>query len=160
MGNQWGDIYLCVPQPKCWGRVPPSPYNRRPWPVHLVSAVPSYAAVRSPHRHPVLTTDTSHVVQTGVSTWHQLLYPTTADDASRLVFDVVEKKTKRNHSSSPSCRRRKKLLQVDVKTAASSLTRKCNKKRSYRRVTARCVLSVAILPITTQQCRNYLYDKF
>jgi len=34
-----------------------------------------------------------------------------------------------------------------------------HKKLSYRRVTARCVLSVAILPITTQQCRNYLYDK-
>jgi len=33
-----------------------------------------------------------------------------------------------------------------------------NKKLSYRRVTARCVLSVVILPITTQQCRNYLYD--
>ena len=44
-------------------------------------------------------------------------------------------------------------------------TRKCysttvpNKKLSYRRVTARCVLSVVILPITTQQYRNYLYDK-
>ena len=34
-----------------------------------------------------------------------------------------------------------------------------DKKLSYRRVTARCVLSVVILPITTQQCRNYLYDK-
>ena len=34
-----------------------------------------------------------------------------------------------------------------------------NKKLSYRRVTARCVLSVVILPITTQQCKNYLYDK-
>ena len=34
-----------------------------------------------------------------------------------------------------------------------------NKKLCYRRVTARCVLSVVILPITTQQCRNYLYDK-
>jgi len=33
-----------------------------------------------------------------------------------------------------------------------------NKKLSYRRVTARCVLSVVMLPITTQQCRNYLYD--
>jgi len=30
---------------------------------------------------------------------------------------------------------------------------------SYRRVTARCVLSAVILPIATQQCRNYLYDK-
>ena len=34
-----------------------------------------------------------------------------------------------------------------------------NKKLRYRRVTARCVLSVVILPIATQQCRNYLYDK-
>ena len=34
-----------------------------------------------------------------------------------------------------------------------------DKKLSYRRVTARCVLSVVILPITTQQGRNYLYDK-
>ena len=33
------------------------------------------------------------------------------------------------------------------------------KKLGYRRVTARCVLSVVILPITTQQCRNYLYYK-
>jgi len=36
---------------------------------------------------------------------------------------------------------------------------KCNKKRSYRRGTARCVVSVEILPVATQQCRNYLYDK-
>jgi len=34
-----------------------------------------------------------------------------------------------------------------------------NKKLSYRRVTTRCLLSVVILPIATQQCRNYLYDK-
>ena len=34
-----------------------------------------------------------------------------------------------------------------------------NKKLSYRRVTAQCVLSVVILPIVTQQCRNYLYEK-
>ena len=33
------------------------------------------------------------------------------------------------------------------------------KKLSYRRVTTQCVLSVVILPIATQQCRNYLYDK-
>jgi len=34
-----------------------------------------------------------------------------------------------------------------------------NKKLSYRRGTAWCVVSVEILPITTQQCRNYLYYK-
>ena len=33
------------------------------------------------------------------------------------------------------------------------------KKLSYRRGTARCVVSVEILPIATQHCRNYLYDK-
>jgi len=32
-----------------------------------------------------------------------------------------------------------------------------NKKLSYRRGTARCVVSIEILPIATQQCRNYLY---
>jgi len=40
-----------------------------------------------------------------------------------------------------------------------STERKLYKKLSYRRVTARCVLSVVILPITMQQCRNYLYNK-
>jgi len=34
-----------------------------------------------------------------------------------------------------------------------------NKKLSHHRGTARCVVSVEILPIATQQCRNYLYDK-
>jgi len=29
------------------------------------------------------------------------------------------------------------------------------KKLSYRRGTARCVVSIEILPIATQQCRNY-----
>ena len=33
------------------------------------------------------------------------------------------------------------------------------KKLSYRRGTARWIVSVKILPIATQQCRNYLYDK-
>jgi len=33
------------------------------------------------------------------------------------------------------------------------------KKLSYRRGTARCVVSIEILPIATQQCRNCLYDK-
>jgi len=33
------------------------------------------------------------------------------------------------------------------------------KKLSYCRGTARCVVSIEILPIALQQCRNYLYDK-
>ena len=36
---------------------------------------------------------------------------------------------------------------------------KMNNKLSYRRGTARCVVSVEILPIATQQSRNYLYNK-
>ena len=34
-----------------------------------------------------------------------------------------------------------------------------NKKFSYRRGIARCVVSIEIVPIATQQCRNYLYNK-
>jgi len=34
-----------------------------------------------------------------------------------------------------------------------------NKKLGYRRGTERCGVSIEILPIATQQCRNYLYDK-
>jgi len=33
------------------------------------------------------------------------------------------------------------------------------KKHSYRWGTGRCVVSVEILPVTTQHCRNYSYDK-
>ena len=35
----------------------------------------------------------------------------------------------------------------------------CNMKLSYRRGTERYIVSVEILQIATQQCRNYLYDK-
>jgi len=34
-----------------------------------------------------------------------------------------------------------------------------NKNLSYRRETARCVVSVEILPVATQQYKNYLYNK-
>jgi len=40
-----------------------------------------------------------------------------------------------------------------------NIKNKNNKKLSYRRGTARCVWSVETLPIATQQCRNYLYNK-
>jgi len=45
-----------------------------------------------------------------------------------------------------------------AKYPLTALTYFCKKLR-YRRGTARCVVSVEILPIATQQCRNYLYDK-
>ena len=40
-----------------------------------------------------------------------------------------------------------------------NLTLQDTKKLRYRPGTARCVVSVEVLPIATQQCRNYLYDK-
>ena len=43
--------------------------------------------------------------------------------------------------------------------ARVQIVSKADKKLSYRRGTARCVVSAEILPTATQQCRNYLYDK-
>ena len=51
------------------------------------------------------------------------------------------------------------LTQLAIAASTEYDSNSTHKKLSYRRVTARCVLSVVILPITTQQCRNYLYDK-
>ena len=50
-------------------------------------------------------------------------------------------------------------LQQAVKCDFTADLTDTNKKLSYRRGTARCVVSIKILPIATQQCRNYLYDK-
>ena len=53
-------------------------------------------------------------------------------------------------------------IKITRQVACQRTRRRCcyeNKKLSYRRGTARCVVSVKILPIATQQCRNYLYDK-
>ena len=51
--------------------------------------------------------------------------------------------------------KKKRVLNV-----LNDLIRKHDKKLSYRRGTARCVVPVEILPTATQQCRNYLHDKF
>ena len=50
-------------------------------------------------------------------------------------------------------------LPWDARQRRSCTSKFVNKKLSYRRGTARCVVSIEILPIATQQCRNYLYDK-
>ena len=49
-------------------------------------------------------------------------------------------------------------LLIIISTNVSSITT-VYKKLSYRRGTARYVVSIEILPIATQPCRNYLYDK-
>jgi len=48
------------------------------------------------------------------------------------------------------------ICEINMILACSSCG---NKKLSYRRRTVRCVVSIKILPVVTQQCRNYLYDK-
>ena len=52
-----------------------------------------------------------------------------------------------------------KTRQLAEKHREETTTTIDDKKLGYRRGTARCVVSVEILPIATQQCRNYLYDK-
>ena len=90
-----------------------------------------------------------------VYTWQQLLYPTTADAIGLRLCSL--------HSTDSLCCQ---LLAASVSPPGAKTTsaRKCIKKlvtRSiiYHRGTARCVVSVEILPIGTQQCRNYLYGK-
>jgi len=54
---------------------------------------------------------------------------------------------------------RRELARVACLRSTAIRRRQWYKKLIYRRGTARCVVSVEILPIATQQCRNYLYDK-
>ena len=56
-------------------------------------------------------------------------------------------------------RAKKENLREERRGERSGVSSKEDKKLSYRQGTARCVVSVKILPIDTQQCRNYLYDK-
>ena len=53
-----------------------------------------------------------------------------------------------------TCARKPTLVSLIYRTETTT-----KKKLSYHRGTARCVVSIEILPIATQQCRNYLYDK-
>jgi len=54
---------------------------------------------------------------------------------------------------------RYKNSEVDRTVASCAYDNNYSKKLSYRRGTARCVVSVEILPVAAQQCINYLYDK-
>jgi len=51
------------------------------------------------------------------------------------------------------------IYRTEPTTKKWGKNRKTNKKLSYRRGTARCVVSVEIFPIAKQQCRNNFYDK-
>ena len=58
-----------------------------------------------------------------------------------------------------NCRNRSVLSNGKEVHSLSFSYKRENKKLSYRRGTARCVVSVEILPTAAQQRRNYLYDK-
>jgi len=66
------------------------------------------------------------------------------------MLSQISPKIKPNRRRLPPTRTKKKL---------SPSTTYTNKKLSYRWGTARCVVSVEILPVATQQYSNYLYDK-
>jgi len=63
----------------------------------------------------------------------------------------------------PFWTRRVLVITAHFVSRSSNCALKClglvYKKLSYSRGTARCVVSIEILPIATQRCRNYLYDK-
>ena len=69
------------------------------------------------------------------------------------IQDLKTSTTKNHQSANQSCHTTESLRQCIV------CYRMGKTKSSAIAVTARCVLSVVILPIAMQQCRNYLYDK-
>jgi len=83
--------------------------------------------------------------------------PLGRQDAGRVI-DQEDQVERSPTVCSVSTRHRSPCTNVAVNPPHRILTRE-NKKLSYRRVTARCVWSVVILPVATQQCRYYLYDK-
>jgi len=73
-------------------------------------------------------------------------------ELTRVITDAFMRHLNLPHSNNTSqVYRHRQLRRVAILST--------NKKLSYRRGTARCVVLVEILPIATQQCRNYLYDK-
>jgi len=73
-------------------------------------------------------------------------------------FGVTAKKNESEIKWLTKIVKKERNNKIQKKNAGTGWPKK-NKKLSYRRGTARCVVSVEILPIATQQCRNHLYDK-
>jgi len=101
-------------------------------------------------------------------TWPDINHSCARTTAARVCRHCVKHTSPHTHTHTHTARRHSRYgtdKQTDGRVAAllnASYRRrnnKANKKLSYRRGTARCVVSVEILPIATQQCRNYLYDK-
>jgi len=93
---------------------------------------------------------------------HLVAY-TTVHVAFRLpLLQCISTNWEVQFANNPTCRnavplRLKALQPLTTKQMAGTYSQ--YKKLSYRRRTARCVVSVEILPFVTQQCRNYLHDK-
>jgi len=62
------------------------------------------------------------------------------------------------HKCQPSSR--DQAHHTDTSTTLQLRLTTFHEKLSYRRGTARCVVSVEIVSVAVQQCRNYLYDKY
>jgi len=96
-------------------------------------------------------------ITTGTSIWSWRLRRRKREHHSELKKDVestfVAGELSEEKSSSGG-------LEVRTVNGRVNITASINKKLRYRRGTARCVVSLEILPIATQQCRNYLYNKF
>ena len=73
----------------------------------------------------------------------------------RFVLDPEETSRTRTVVKVPWDARKRRSCTSDYWQIAFLHLQVRNKKLSYRRWTARCVVSVEILPIATQQCRNY-----
>ena len=82
------------------------------------------------------------------------------DKGQLLAVDFLDRiaiRSRRCGKFLPSSRRSSVCLSVCLFVGHDRET--YNKKLSYRQGTARCVVSVEILPVATQQWRNDLYDK-
>ena len=105
------------------------------------------------HANPILWIEKAEIVLPSYAT------------ASRRCIRVVNKARRRSTSCITPATVERVVAEYTKFITRQSLRRKnCvdwinNNKLCYRRGTAQCVVSVEILAIATQQCRNYLYNK-
>ena len=70
-------------------------------------------------------------------------------------YTVTRASSESRHTKRVTC-----IQSIGIHSGSTIWYLPMNKKLSYRRGTARCVVSVEILPIATQQCRNYMYKSW
>ena len=93
------------------------------------------------------------------SIYHPLVHRIPFINHSVWKKNLQQSRVHRNLTSFLECPLIPLVLSARVKNSFNFNLDSLNKKLRYRRGTAQCVVSIEILPIATQQCRNYLYDK-